>query len=228
MTANIYQRLNQVMKEVEYIQKSEKTVNNSYRFVSHDQVTAKLHMPFVKAGIVVIPSVLEMKQDGNRSEIKLQVEFINIDDPKDRITTIHYGHGIDGGGTNKDGKLIPVGDKGIGKAISYAFKYAMLKTLMLETGDDPDNDANSAYRAVQPPVKELDEAILKLGIEVITDDPKLFDEYITYIKGFYREKDKDNWVEAMLTTINHNVANPQRFITSMEKWNAKRTEVSNG
>ena len=45
---NIYQRIVAVMREVDYIQKSDKKVNNRYRFVSHDQVAATIHPALVK------------------------------------------------------------------------------------------------------------------------------------------------------------------------------------
>ena len=123
---NIYQRLNAVMQDVEYIQKSAKTVNGQYRFVSHDQVIGVLHKPITKHGIAVIPSILEHEKQSTTTTLKIQVSFVNIDEPSDRVDTIYFGYGVDGG------------DKGIGKAISYAVKYAMLKTFCLETGDDPD------------------------------------------------------------------------------------------
>lgn len=142
---NIYQRILRVMEDVKYIAKGDKRVNGQYTFVSHDDVVAKLHPALVKHGIVVVPTVEECTQDGNRTSVKLCVVFRNADLPQDAFAVHHYGYGIDGGGFNKDGKPVSVGDKGPGKAVSYAFKYALLKTFCLETGDDPDNDANARY-----------------------------------------------------------------------------------
>lgn len=142
---NIYQRILAVMEEVSYVQKEDKRVNNQYRFVSHDSVTSILHPQFVKHGIVVIPTVLSYKQDVNRTEVELQVEFINADEPKDRISIKSIGYGID------------QGDKGPGKAVSYAYKYALLKTFCLETGDDPERD----------PEAKKDEYVDEKGIQHI-------------------------------------------------------------
>jgi hypothetical protein len=143
---NIYQRMNAVQKEVDYIQKGEKKVDNKYGFVSHDQVTAKMQPYLVKHGICVICSVDEYKNVNIetkrlnyktnayedvlnlRTELVLNVKFVNIDDPKDFIEVKTIGFGLD------------PSDKGAGKAVSYAFKYALLKNFMLETGDDPDED----------------------------------------------------------------------------------------
>jgi len=134
---NIFQRILGVMRELEYIQKGEAKVNNQYRFVSHDQVSAKVHPLLVKHGIAVIPSVDELKQEGNRTEAKVSVHFVNVDNPSEVVVTKYYGYGVD------------PGDKGPGKAISYACKYALLKTFCLETGDDPDFDAEAAYEPVK-------------------------------------------------------------------------------
>lgn len=126
---NIYQRLALVMAGVKYIQKGEAKVNNQYRFVSHDAVVREIRRHLIKNGIVAVPTVLSHKVEGqNRTEVDVEVAFVNIDDPADKITVKYFGYGID------------KSDKGPGKAISYAVKYAYLKVLSLETGDDPEND----------------------------------------------------------------------------------------
>jgi hypothetical protein len=116
------------MGEVEYIQK-EKKAGMQYTIVSHDAVTAKVRPLLHKHGVIYYPVRLDPKQDGNRTEAKLAVRFANIDEPSDFIDVETLGYGVD----NQD--------KGPGKAISYAVKYALLKVLGLETGDDPEHDA---------------------------------------------------------------------------------------
>src|SRR5688572_5129635 len=118
--------MHQVMKAVSYVQKEEKMVNNQYRFVSHDAVTAKLRPHLIEAGVLVVPRVTKHSQDGNRTEVDIEVDFVNVEKPEDRITIPMFGFGID------------PQDKGPGKAVSYAVKYALLKAFSLETGDDPE------------------------------------------------------------------------------------------
>jgi len=128
-TKNIYQRILAIMEDVKYVQKEEKAAKGlPYKFVGHDQVTGALHMPMVKHGVVAITSVIELKQESNRAMVKVQVSFVNVDLPEDRIEIYSYGYGID------------PQDKGIGKAISYATKIAYLKCFMLETGEDVERD----------------------------------------------------------------------------------------
>jgi len=126
---NIYKRMHSVMKAVGYVQKEEKKVNGQYTFVSHDAVTAKIRPALIENGIITVPRVVRWAQDGNRTEANVEVDFVNIDKPEEKITVPMFGFGID------------PQDKGPGKAISYAVKYALLKAFSLETGDDPEKDA---------------------------------------------------------------------------------------
>jgi len=124
---NVHQRLAAAMGEVDYIQKEQKKGMN-YTIVSHDAVTAKVRPVLLKHGIVYYPVRCEHLHNGNRAECSLTVRFVNIDEPTDFFDVPTFGYGID------------PQDKGPGKAMSYAMKYALLKALGLETGDDPDND----------------------------------------------------------------------------------------
>ena len=126
---NIYQRILAVMGELHYIQKSDKKVNNQYTFVTHDAVTQAIQPLLVKHGIAMVPSVSGWSQDGNRTAVDVTVSFINADKPTDYVEVRTFGFGID------------PQDKGPGKAVSYATKYAVLKTFVLETGDDPERDS---------------------------------------------------------------------------------------
>lgn len=128
MEENLYQRMVKVALRVKSVFKENKKVNGQYTFVSHDAVVKALHDPIAEAGIVIVPSIKELTQDGNRTTAKVAMAFINADKPSERIETEWYGYGID------------TSDKGIGKAVSYAYKYALLKTFMLETCDDVERD----------------------------------------------------------------------------------------
>lgn len=128
-TSNILQRLHAVMQEVDYIQKDPKKQGMQYSYVSHDKVTGLVRPVLVKHGVIYYPQDMECRQDGNRTEVRMCIRFANIDDKTDYIDVQTLGYGIDSQ------------DKGPGKAISYAVKYALLKALGLETGDDPDNDS---------------------------------------------------------------------------------------
>jgi hypothetical protein len=131
---NIYQRINAVMKSVEYVQKDATvdTGRGSYKAVSHDMVLAVLRKAMVEQGIVVrveqiSSAMLQMKNAENKQHLysgDYAVHFHNMDKPEDYLTAVVNSHAAD----NQD--------KAPGKAMSYAVKYAMLKTFGLETGEN--------------------------------------------------------------------------------------------
>jgi len=122
---SLLQRMSAVQSEVDYIQKERKQ-GMRYTIVSHDAVTAKVRPILVKHGVFYFPMRCARTQMGNRTEVDMTTRFVNVDDATDFIDVQTSGYGIDDQ------------DKGPGKAISYAVKYALLKALGLETGDDPD------------------------------------------------------------------------------------------
>ena len=124
---NIHQRLHAAMNKVDYVQKSESN-GMKYKFVSHDAVTSVVRPVLVECGIVYYPQNMRTTTDGNRVTAEFDVRFVNVDDPGDFIDVPTFGFGID------------AQDKGPGKAMSYGVKYALLKALGLETGDDPERD----------------------------------------------------------------------------------------
>jgi len=129
---NVVRKLLAIRADLHYVQKGEKTVNGKYRFVSHDQVARIIHPHLLKHGLLPLPSMAGLRQDGNRTVVDLNVWWSDVDVDSSWLTK-WSAYGID------------AGDKGVGAATSYAFKYACLKTLGLETGDDPDYNAGSVY-----------------------------------------------------------------------------------
>lgn len=150
---NIYQRMHAVMTAITYIQK-EKKPEMKYSIVTHDAVTAKVRPELVKMGIIYWPEHITLEQQGNRTQVTMIVRFQNIDDDDDYLLVHSAGFGID----NQD--------KGPGKAISYAVKYALLKALGLESGDDPDLDQTTEWQPA-PLVARSEVSDLMADIEAI-------------------------------------------------------------
>jgi len=127
-TRNIYQRMAAAMANVSYVQKSAGG-GLQYTVVTHDAVTAKVRPALLAEGIYYHPANMVHSQNGNRTEVSLDLIFVNIADPADTLAIPCLGYGVDGQ------------DKGPGKAVSYAVKYGLLKGMGLETGDDADNES---------------------------------------------------------------------------------------
>tara|TARA_R110000796_G_scaffold70865_8_gene160855 strand:- start:1312 stop:1992 length:681 start_codon:yes stop_codon:yes gene_type:complete len=144
---NIYQRIHAIMSELKYIRKGDKQVNGQYSFAGHDEVTARCHEMLVKYRVVINPTVTSFEQETNRTAVFLQLTFINIDNPSDTMITQSFGYGVD----NQD--------KGPGKAISYAYKYGLLKVFALETGDDAEKFDIDYITPLAAAIKEHKETI---------------------------------------------------------------------
>lgn len=152
---NIYQRINAVMKEVEYVRKDAKV--KGYSAVTHDMVTAILRPHLVNAGIAVQleqlqSSLLERRDKAAGINMHLYsgdyaVHFVNIDQPEDRVTVTINAHAADNG------------DKAPGKCASYATKYAMLKLFSLETGENEESRLESVK-----PVTQVQANSIKKGL----------------------------------------------------------------
>lgn len=146
---NIYEKLNEVRKSVAYIKK-DSTVGygqNSYKAVSHDAVTTLTREHFITQGIVIVPMQKEkgISIDGTtksggtkiRFEAMYDIKFVNMEDSHDSLTVTVEAHAEDNG------------DKAPGKALSYATKSAMLKVLMIETGEDDEEGIKNTIDAKQ-------------------------------------------------------------------------------
>jgi hypothetical protein len=132
---NIYQKLVEVRKAVPYLKKE----NPSYQFnyVSSSQVLGNLKCRMDELGVLLMPSVTShvvqekaTAKGGKEFFTELEMEFIwvNAENPEQQIKCSWYGQGID------------TGEKGVGKALTYAEKYFMLKFFNIPTDkDDPDS-----------------------------------------------------------------------------------------
>ena len=178
---NIHQRMLAIMEEVSYIQRG-KLINNQYKGVAHDEVTAKIRPALIKHGVLALPWVEDHKDSGNRSECTMQIKFINVDNPEDWVAVQTYGYGVD------------KQDKGPGKAMSYAVKYALLKAFSLETGDDPEfeNINHEPAPKPEPFVSITDEQHALLG-EQLESGAELkgqtVDEYVAAVLAKFQVKE---------------------------------------
>ncbi len=140
ITMNLYQRINEVRKEVDYVQKNKSvsTGGGSYKAVTHDEVTGVIRAHLVKHGVICVPSlvtsavIIPPAKDGEvskmiRYEATYDFRFVNADDPKEELVIRMEAHAMD----NQD--------KAPGKAISYAKKYAVLKLFEIETGEEEES-----------------------------------------------------------------------------------------
>lgn len=136
---NIYQRINEIRKEVDYVKKDQKV--EGYQAVTHDAVTAAIRQSCIKHGVIIIPRLISsiVKETGTttgkgvpwiRYEGWYEIDFINMDEPESKFTVPIEAHALD------------YGDKAPGKCTSYATKYAELKVFLVETGESEESRAD--------------------------------------------------------------------------------------
>lgn len=147
---NLYEKIVEIMKDVHYLQKDDTvgTGKSSYKAISEQKVTSAVRNSLIKHKVVVIPvkqdrrevyteyekentyqGTIEKKQR-LMTEVDVTYRIINADAPDEFIEAVSSGSGVDSQ------------DKGIGKAMTYAHKYLMLRTFAIPTGEDPDKEHN--------------------------------------------------------------------------------------
>ena len=147
---NIFQKMSAVTAELQTVAKN-LTVstgrNNSYKAVSERDIIDAVKPVEIKHGIYSYPfdrqiiesQTLDSEAEYNGkvtkkttffSRIKTTYRFVNIEKPDEYIDMVTFAESID------------PQDKGSGKAMTYADKYALMKAYKISTGDDPDQNAS--------------------------------------------------------------------------------------
>lgn len=132
MAKNLHQKMLEVMSNIEYLNKDDavKYGSTSYRAMSEEKVTMTVRKELIKQGIVVYPIKQTVEKDGNITTTNTEYKMVNADDPQDYVILASSGQGAD------------TQDKGVGKAMTYSFKYLLLRTFAIPTGEDPDKVAS--------------------------------------------------------------------------------------
>lgn len=125
---NIYQKMHEVMKSIEYLNKDDAVSYGStkYRAMSEEKVTMTVRKELIKQGLVVFPIEQSVTKDGNLTTTNTTYKMVNVEKPDEFVLLASSGQGAD------------TQDKGVGKAMTYSFKYMLLRTFAIPTGEDPD------------------------------------------------------------------------------------------
>ncbi len=170
----IYERLADISAELETVAKNlevQVTKTSKYKAVGEADVLRAVKPLEQKHRVYSFPFSREIVESGTLEStdfngnlrkqfferIKTVYRFVNLDNSADFVDITTYGDGIDSG------------DKSVGKAMTYADKYALLKAYKIVTGDDPDQEASGTMNAAAVK-KVVDPVLLKeaetLGIDL--------------------------------------------------------------
>ena len=165
---NIYEKLSLIENEVGVVEKGLSVSmggKGSYKAVSERDVLDAIKPIEQKYRVCSYPydteiinnEVLEKNNSYGTTtsqflRLKRVYRFLNIDNPNEYVDVISYGDGID------------TGDKAPGKAMTYADKYALMKTYKLSIGDDLDKGSSpqEGYRkATTQPISNSQKETIK-------------------------------------------------------------------
>lgn len=124
----IASKIVKVMEGIESVSKDGFNAFHKYKYVTDAAIVSEIRKVLIINKLIVIPKQISCTQTGDLTT--LLVEYTLIDaDSGESIVTQSYGYGQD------------KGDKGVYKAATGAEKYFLMKTFLLATDDDPENDS---------------------------------------------------------------------------------------
>jgi hypothetical protein len=176
----IAQALSEVMKAVGAIAKKDKNTAQGFNFRGIDSVVNAVSPALQKFGVVVVPSVEEydyqtVEIGRNRTamghvRVKVTYTFIGVNGDAIKATVV--------------GEAMDSGDKATAKAMSVAFRTALLQSLSLPT-DEIDPDANSYERSSAEDVLAPEAVIAKINQSTTIESLSEVGQYITANKDSY-------------------------------------------
>ena len=139
---SIIEALSEVMKAVGAIAKNDRNTSQNFNFRGIDAVVNAVSPQLHKHGVVVLPEVEDYQYNSveigkNRTvmgHVRIKVTYTFIGPKSDFVKATVVGEAMD------------AGDKATAKAMSVAFRTALLQSLCLPT-DDVDPDAQSYERS---------------------------------------------------------------------------------
>lgn len=128
---SLVQKLVNIMGKVDRIPKRGRNDYHKYDYVTEADIAEHVRKFMVEEGVLMFMDVLEATQVRD-DIVRLRVRYTFVDaDSSDQLTFIMYSDGQD------------KNDKGVYKAMTGGEKYALMKTLLIPTGDDPERDDES-------------------------------------------------------------------------------------
>ncbi|MFP3393276.1 ERF family protein [Brevibacillus sp. SIMBA_040] len=131
---SVFKKILAVMKDVEYLQKDDKVEfkTTKYKAISEEKVTSAVGAAMREHGLVIVPIEQEHFRVGDLTTVNVKYKIIDVD-TGDSIVAVSSGTGVD------------TQDKGVGKAMTYSYKYLLLRAFSIPTGEDPDKVSSDEW-----------------------------------------------------------------------------------
>lgn len=142
---NIYAALSAVMTDVLAVRKTGRNTDQNYSFRGVDAVVNAVGPVLRKHHVLLLPELLDVSyrdvrtsRDKPAREVTVRVRYTFIGPAGDKVEVTVPGESMDNG------------DKGTAKAMSVAYRIALLQALCIPT-DEPDPDEGTYERSYAPP-----------------------------------------------------------------------------
>ena len=179
-TLRIAQAMSAIMKEVGAIAKKDKNTSQGFNFRGIDSVVNAVSPALQKYGVIVVPSV----EDYEYATVEIGRNRTAMGHVKVKVTYTFIGSNGDSIKATVVGEAMDSGDKATAKAMSVAFRTALLQALSLPT-DEPDPDATSYERSSAKDVLAPSAVLTKISQATAIDSLAEIGQYITTNKDSY-------------------------------------------
>jgi hypothetical protein len=168
------------MKEVGAIAKKDKNQAQGFNFRGIDSVVNAVSPALQKYGVIVVPSV----EDYEYATVEIGRNRTAMGHVKVKVTYTFIGANGDSIKATVVGEAMDAGDKATAKAMSVAFRTALLQALSLPT-DEPDPDSSSYERSSAKDVLAPNALLTMITQATTIDSLAEIGQYITTNKDSY-------------------------------------------
>jgi len=133
----LVQKLNEVSKDIGYLQKDKKNKMQNYSYLSEAKIKEVFKKEFEKNGILFNYSTDEVREYEISPTSRGTKQFCTIAKGTYRLMDVDSDQEIVG---TWHGSGTDTGDKGLYKAITGGIKYVLNTNFLIPSGDDPEND----------------------------------------------------------------------------------------
>lgn len=149
---SVYEKMLNVMAKVSYLNKDgfvETTKGKGYKALTDEKVLTTIRPILVEEKLVMVPVKMTQRRTDEKitvynnnqpvektnrvTDVEMTFRIVDAENPSDFVEVVSCGTGVD------------TQDKGIGKAQTYAKKYAILNSFLVPSGDDTDQISSEKY-----------------------------------------------------------------------------------
>jgi len=147
---SIYEKLAKVQEATDFLKKENASYGAKFNYVSSSQVLSAVRGTMREVGLILVPRIVGVDVGDHATakgahwyftQLTMTMTWVNVENPEEKVECPWYGQGLDDG------------EKGVGKALTYAEKYFMLKFFNIPTDKDDPDAAKPAPPRSEPPGK---------------------------------------------------------------------------